>query len=130
MYKLLTTAMLLIPFCSLAQNGMPMDDAQMQQMMQQAESMQNCMANIDEAEMQSFQQKAEAMDIEVKTLCAAGKRDAAMARAMAFGKEAAQSKIMQEMKNCGEGMKNMMPTLPKTAQAHDDSHAPKHICDK
>lgn len=122
----------LLPFTVSAQNmdGMPMTDAQMQQLMQQAQSMQNCMADIDQTEMEAFQQKAEAMDTEVKALCAAGKRDAAMARAMAFGKEAAQGTIMQDMKKCGEGMKNMMPNLPKTAQATDNGGEPRHVCDE
>ncbi|MCK9608130.1 MAG: hypothetical protein M0R33_16930 [Methylomonas sp.] len=132
MKKHLLVGLLLMPITASAQNmgGMPMTEAQMQQMMQQAKSMQNCMANIDQAEMEAFKQKAEALDSEVKALCAAGKRDAAMARALAFGKEAAQSNIMQDMKKCGEGMKNMMPMLPKTAQTTNASGSPKHICDQ
>lgn len=131
MNKQLLISLLLIPFAVPAQNmgGMP-TEAQMQQLMQQAQTMQNCMANIDEAEMAAFQQKAEAMDAEVKALCATGKRYAAMARAMAFGKETAQSSIMQDMKKCGEGMKNMLPMLPKTAQAPVEDGKPRHICDE
>lgn len=132
MNKYLLTGLILLPLTASAQNmgGMPMTEAQMQQMMQQAQSMQNCMANIDQTEMEAFQQKAEAMDAEVKALCAAGKRDAAMARAMAFGKETAQSNIMKDMKKCGEGMKNMMPMLPKTAQTTNASDKPSHVCDE
>lgn len=131
MNKQLLISLLFMPFAVQAQNmgGMP-TEAQLQQMMQQAQTMQNCMANIDEAEMEAFQQKAEAMDAEVKALCAAGKRDAAMARAMAFGKETAQSSIMRDMKKCGEGMKNMMPMLPKTAQTTVEGGKPRHICDE
>lgn len=133
MKKLLTCSLLALPIAVSAQNfgGMQMNEAQMQQLMQQAEQMQNCMANIDEAELEAFQQKANAMDAEVKALCAAGKRDAAMARAMEFGKDAAHSKVMQDMKKCGEGMKNMMPNLPRTAQPQDENgDTPKHICDE
>lgn len=133
MYKtLLATTLLLISLTSSAQNpgGMQMDEAQMQQMMQQAQKMQDCMANIDQAEMDAFQKQAEEMNSEVEALCAAGKRDAAMARAMAFGKETAQNKAMQQMKKCGEGMKNMMPNMPKVAQPHDDEDKPRHICDE
>lgn len=115
-----------------AQNfgSMQMNEAQMQQMMQQAQQMQQCMANIDQAELEAFQQKAEEMDAEVKALCAAGKRDAAMARAMAFGKESMNSKVIQDMQKCGEGMKDMMPNLPRSAQPHDDESEPQHICDQ
>ncbi|MCQ8104608.1 hypothetical protein NP590_10870 [Methylomonas sp. SURF-2] len=129
MKKPFVFCLLFLPVGATAQN-MPMSEAQMQQLMQQAQTMQNCMANIDEAEMEAFQQKAEAMDAEVKALCAEGKRDAAMARAMAFGKETAQSSIMRDMKKCGEGMKNLMPNLPKTAQTPEDGGKPRHICDE
>ena len=131
MNKFLIISLFTLPISASAQNfgGMQMNEAQMQQMMQQAQQMQECMANIDQAELEAFQQKAEEMDAEVKALCAAGKRDAAMARAMAFGKESMNNKVMQDMQKCGEGMKNMMPNLPRTAQPHDDRTEPRHICD-
>ncbi len=132
MNKLLVGSLLVFPIAVCAQNfgGMPMDETQMQQMMQQAQQMQECMANIDQAELDAFQQKAEEMDAEVKALCAAGKRDAAMARAMAFGKETAHSQVMQDMQKCGEGMRNMTPNLPRTAQPHEDGGQSRHICDE
>lgn len=131
MYKLLATTLLLTALTASAQDfdGTQMDEAQMQQMMQQMQGMQNCMGNIDQAEMEAFQKKAEEMDAEVKALCAAGERDAAMSRSMAFGKEVADSNVMQAMKKCGEGMKNMMPNLPKVAQPHNDAGETRHICD-
>jgi len=130
MKSLLIASMTLLPAMVCAQNYGPagMDKAQMQQMMQGAQAMQSCMKNIDEAEMQAFQNKAQAMDIEVKTLCASGKRDAAMSRAMAFGKETASSPLMQQMKKCGENMRHMMPKVATTGH-NDDGSAPRHICD-
>ena len=132
MIKYLLTCLLLFPVIASAQNmgGMQMNEAQMQQMMQQMQGMQNCMANIDQAELEAFQHQAEEMDAEVKALCATGNRDAAMSRAMAFGKQMASSNVMQDMKKCGEGMKNMLPNLPKMAQPHDDNAKPQHICDQ
>ena len=132
MNKLLIASLFAFPVGVFAQNfgGMQMNEAQMQQMMQQAQQMQQCMANIDQAELEAFQQKAEEMDAEVKALCAAGKRDAAMARAMAFGKESMNSKVMQDMQKCGEGMKDMMPNLLRTAQPRDDESEPRHVCDE
>ena len=132
MKKLLAVILFTFSIATSAQNsgGMQMNQAQMQQMMQQAREMQNCMANIDQAELQAFQQKAEQMQAEVKALCSAGKRDAAMTKAMAFGKESMSSKVMQDMKKCGEGMKNMMPNLPAIAQSDDDGSEPRHICDQ
>jgi hypothetical protein len=125
-------SLLILPLTVSAQNPgrIPASQAQIQQMMQQMQGMQSCMANIDQAEMQAFQQKAEAIDAEIKALCAAGKRDSAMARAMAFGKDAAQSNLMQHMKACGEGMQNLMPHLPKSAQSDANDDKTMHVCDE
>jgi hypothetical protein len=125
-------SLLALPCVVFAQNPgrMAVDPTQMQQMMQQMQGMQDCMANIDQTEMQAFQQKAEEMDAEVKALCADGKRDAAMARAMAFGKDTVHSNLMQQMKACGEGMQQMMPKLPKSIHSEDADNKPTHICDE
>jgi hypothetical protein len=128
MKKSIGFGLLLLPLVAGAQNYGGMDEAAMQKMMQQAQGMQTCMENIDEAEMEAFQQRAEQMDADVKALCAAGKRDAANARAMSFGREAASSKVMQQMKKCGEGMKPMLPKTATTAAEHSDAPA-RHICD-
>jgi len=130
MKKTLLASLMCVSATVSAQNFGGMNPEQMQQMMQHVQSMQNCMANIDQAELDAFQQKAEAMDNEVKALCATGKRDAAMARAMAFGKETMGSKVMQDMKKCGEGFKNMMPNLPKTVRDTSSDDKPRHICDE
>lgn len=129
MFKFLLFSLLFISFAASAQNpgSLQMNEAQMQQMMKK---MQDCMTNIDQAELKAFQQKAEKMNTEIKALCTAGKRDAAMAQAMAFGKEVAGSKVMQDMKKCGEGMQAMMHDLPKIAQPHEDGVTQRHICDE
>lgn len=118
--------MLWLPLSVFAENMGEMSEEQMQQMMQQAQGMQTCMQNIDQAEMQAFEQRAQQMQSETQALCASGKRDEAMQAAMAFGKEVASNKAMQEMKKCGEGMKNMMPKI--IAQTSDQTK-PSHICD-
>lgn len=118
--------MLWLPLSVLAENMGEMSEEQMQQMMQQAQGMQTCMQNIDQAEMQGFEQRAKQMHSETQALCASGKRDEAMQVAMDFGKEVSSSKAMQEMKKCGEGMKNMMPKI--IAQASEQQKA-GHICD-
>jgi predicted lipoprotein len=129
MKKLTAFLILCLPLvAAMAQQPGEMDEAQMQQMMQQMESMQNCMQNIDQAEMQAFQERAQKMNEEVKALCAAGKRDEAVATAMEFGKEAASNKAMQEMKKCGEGMQQMMPKIVEQTQ-NDNSSNKHHICD-
>ncbi len=130
MKKTIGFALLLVPLIVSAQNYDGLDDATVQQMMQQAEKMQTCMENIDQAEMDAFQKSAEQMEADVKALCAAGKRDAANARALKFGQVAASNKAMQQMKKCGEGMQNMIPKIAATAAETSGSDAqPQHICD-
>ncbi len=128
MKKTVGFALLSLPIFASAQNYGGIDEATMQQMMQQAEKMQTCMENIDQAEMDAFQKSAEQMEADVKALCAAGKRDAANERALKFGQEAASNKAMQQLKKCGENMQNMLPKI--AANAVDNSGTPaRHICD-
>ena len=101
----------------------------MQQMMQQMQGMQNCMQNIDQAAMEAFQQKAEQLNAEVKALCAAGQRDAAMAKAMAFGKEAAADPAMKQMQQCGQDLQDLLPNLPGAAHPRSEGGKPGHVCD-
>jgi len=118
--------MLLLPIAVLAENMGEMDE---QQMMQQAQGMQTCMQNIDQAEMQAFEQRAQQMEAETQALCAGGKRDEAMQKAMAFGKEVSNNKAMQDMRKCGEGMENMMPKMA-IAESEGKENPGHHICDK
>ncbi len=131
MRNLLITMLLLFPTLAAAQNDAfkNMDKAQMQQMMQQMKTMQNCVKNIDKADMQAFQAQAKQMSAEVKSLCAAGKRDEAMARAMEFGKDVSANKAMQQMKQCGEGITETMPLLPDVTQGQNQPGSPRHVCD-
>lgn len=123
---------LLLPALATAQGyGAPqMNQEQMQQMMQQMQGMQTCMQNIDQAALEAFQQKGEQLNAEIKALCAAGQRDAAMAKAMAFGKEAASDPTMKQMQQCGQGMKDMLPNLPHVPHSRDEGGKPRHICDE
>lgn len=129
MKKTIVWGLLMVPWLAAAQGMADMDEAAMQQMMEQAEKMQNCMASVDQTEMDAFQQRAEQMEAEVDALCAAGKRDAAEARAMSFGKEMASNNAVQQMQKCGEGMMKTMPKVARTASEESDGE-PGHICDE
>lgn len=129
----LSLSLLLLPAIAAAAQGYgapQMSQEQMQQMMQQMQGMQNCMQNIDQAALEALQQKGEQLNAEIKALCAAGQRDAAMAKAMAFGKETASNPVIKQMAQCGEGMKDMMPKLPGVARPGDKEGKPRHICDE
>lgn len=104
-----------------ADNGQMSED-QMQQMMEHAEKMQECMGKIDQKAMETHAARAEKVDAEIKGLCAAGKRDEAQKLAMDYGKEMAASREMQDMKKCGEMMQGMVPP-------HASGENPGHVCD-
>jgi spore germination protein GerM len=131
MRNLFITTLLLIPVVAIAENDAfkNMDKAQMQRVMQQMKAMQNCLKSIEKADLQVFEAQAKQMNAAVKSLCAAGKRDAAMARAMDFGKEVAANKAMQKMKECGEGVSEAMPLLPDVAEPQNPNGKSRHVCD-
>ena len=107
-----------------ADNGQ-MSEERMQQMMEQAEKMQECMGKIDQKSMEAHAARAEKVNAEIKGLCAAGKHDEAQKLAMNYGKEMAASREMEDMKKCGEMMHGMMPAPPGPAAGS----SPGHVCD-
>ncbi|MDX8126536.1 hypothetical protein QLH52_04535 [Methylomonas sp. OY6] len=131
MRNLLITLLLLLPIAAAAENDAfkNMDKAQMQQVMQKMKAMQDCVKHIDKTDMQAFQAQAKQMTAEVERLCAAGKRDEAMARAMEFGKDVSANKAMQQMKQCGDGITEALPLLPDTTQGQNQAGSSRHVCD-
>lgn len=103
-----------------------MDEAQMQQMMQQAQKMQECMGKVDQAALQKMAAEGEAFQHKVKGLCAAGKRKQAMSEAMAYAKDVGARPEVKQMRECGKMMKGMMPPMPIPEAPKDDG---THICD-
>ncbi len=120
---------LFMPLTVFAQDFTGFDSKQMQGMMQKALDMQSCMKNIDQAEIKVLEQQGKQMQAEVKKLCAAGKRDQAMDKAMAYGKEMAKSSAIQEMKKCGEKMQEMMSDLSQFSKDYSGDDSEGHICD-
>ena len=119
---------LFMPLTVFAQDFSGFDPQQMQGMMQKAQEMQSCMQNIDQAEMKALEQQGKQMQAEVKKLCADGKRDQALDKAIAYGKEMAKSSAIQEMKKCGEKMQEMMPELSQFAKDYSSDSSDGHIC--
>lgn len=119
------------PLALFAQQGAgQMSDQQMQAMMAYAQAMQSCAANIDDASMQS---RSAQMHEEMKQLCAAGKRDEAQSRAIAYGQEMAADPSMKAMQECMKKAESLKPDIPgMEAPPTDDftqfdqSH---HVCD-
>lgn len=114
----------------LALSAGQMSDPQMQAMMAYAQAMQACAANIDDAAMQS---RGAQMHEEVKQLCAAGKRDQAQSRAIAYGQEMAADPAIKAMHECMKKAEPLKPDIPGMDAPpsgdftqFDESH---HVCD-
>ena len=109
-----------------------MSEEQMQQMMQNAQKMQECFGNIDESAYKELEAKGRQMESEIKALCDAGKRDEAMTTAMKYGMEMQNDPQIQQMRKCGEMMKDMMAGMPQPYIPNmptDDEEEMDHICD-
>ena len=131
MKKLAITLLCLTPIISFAQNPMGMSEADMQKMMQQMQEGQACMEKIDQAELDVLEKKAEQFEVEMKSLCASGKRDAAQEKAKVYMKEIVNSSAVREAKKCGEKMKGMMQGMMSDApfMNQDKDYSSQHVCD-
>lgn len=124
MKKILQLFLIMVPMGVYAQQGM--NQADMQQMMQQAKKMEACMASVDQDALMALSEKSRAMEQEVKSLCQANKRDQAQSRAMEFGREMSANDEVNKMRQCGEMMKGMMP---KIGMPTVEEMKKSHICD-
>ena len=129
MEKLTITLLLSLPALASAQNYQNMNEADMQNMMHQAQKMQACMAEIDPSEMKEFEQRANQMQARVDALCASGKRDEAQKEGIAFAREVSSNESMKKMQTCGKLMQGAMPGMPTTPQEAADMTDNRHICD-
>lgn len=129
LFYLLTFSTVFFIFIPQSFAGNPaVSDEQMQQMMKNAQKMQECIAKIDQSAMQKLTEKSQKMQGELQALCAAGKRDEAQDKAIKFGKEISNSKEMQEMKKCGEMAQQMMQQMPQIPGS-DGNKGTQHVCD-
>ncbi len=131
-YRFFVTILFTFFFQLVSAGPQGMSEEQMQQMMQQAEAMQQCMAKIDQSALPELEAKGRKMQAEIEALCQAGKRDEAMATGMKYGAEISSSPEIQAMRKCSEmapqmmaQMQSMMPEIP---DEEDDSSG--HICDE
>jgi hypothetical protein len=117
----------LLPLAATAQTYQGMSEADMKKMMQQAQQMQACMAQVDRAKANALKERSERISKELEALCAQGSRDAAQRKAIAYGKEMADDPTVRIMRRCGEVMKGAMPQMPYMGQATKAGKA--HVCD-
>ncbi len=117
---------------SVAQQPDAMSGENMQDMMQGMMQMASCMQNIDQDKLKVLADESEALEAELKQLCAAGERDQAQQKAIAFGQAFIQSEEFQQLQQCGEAAQDMMPDLADYASYEDDADgvSSTHVCDE
>ena len=130
MEKSLIALLLILPALASAQNFQNMSEADMQNMMQQAQKMRACMAGIDQSDLEKFEQRANQMQARVDTLCASGKRDEAQEEGIAFAREVSSNESMKKMQTCGKMMEGIMPGMPTMLQDAPGESKNQHICDQ
>jgi hypothetical protein len=118
---------LMLP-CFVHANPTGMSEAQMQQMMKQAEAAQACMQKVDQSQLKALETKGKKMQAEIKALCAAGKRDKAMSTAMEYSMQMKNDPALKEMSKCGKMMQGMMPKPYSPIEEGPDGK-PSHVCD-
>ena len=108
--------------------GGEMTRERMQNLAQNAEKIQECINKLDPAITQRVQEAGEKIANEIDALCAAGKRDEAQAKALAYAKSMANSRDAEQMRACGIAADEILPDLQE-AQTSDSDLAPPDVCD-
>ena len=127
--------LLLMPVVALAQNYKGMSEEDMQKMMQQMQEMQACVENVDQAKLNALEQRARQMEADIKSMCAAGKRSEAQARALSFSKEISTDPTMKQLNECRAMMEDAMPQMPYMGQQNnpymsgEKDPSKSHVCD-
>ena len=126
MKNILITVALLIAAPLYAQDFANMDQAQIDGFMKQAQAMQLCMANIDQQELEALGVEGEKLAAEIQTLCKAGERDEAQAKAVSYGKQILKDPVMLELKECTGMASQMIPQTMWAELENEDTQA--HVC--
>lgn len=113
---------LALPSIALAQQRGPIDPAEMmrrfqnpaamQKLAEQAEAAERCVAKIDKKKLDALEKRATAASREIESLCAAGKKDEALAKGLALGREMQTDPTIQKLRKCTEGLGEMLQGMP------------------
>ncbi|MBX9608253.1 MAG: hypothetical protein K2Y51_18690 [Gammaproteobacteria bacterium] len=126
MMRISLSALTLLGLLSSAQAQL-LDEQQLRLLMEQAQGIEACMTRLDPAAMAEVRRRGEQVSAEIQSLCAAGKRDEAQARAVAFGQEMAASPAMNGLEDCGGPLAALVPGA--IAGMNGDSSDSVQVCD-
>ena len=104
-----------------------LDGGQIQMLLGQAEQIEQCMAKANNSATQDLLQRGEQVSAEIENLCRAGKRDAAQAKALAFGREMADSPAMANLQECAGALGALLPAA--LASLTGDAANAMQVCD-
>lgn len=120
---------LLLPAIAFAQEMPSLNQADIENMMNNLQGMETCMQSIDKNKLDELKRGAERVESEVDALCRAGKRSQAQAMAVSYGKKMANDPTMQAMMKCVEPMKGMMKSVPMMPFDEMMEDSDTHVCD-
>jgi hypothetical protein len=105
-----TLAMLVSVFCGVARaQAQALDSAQIQMLLNQAQDIEGCMSQLDAAATRDLRARSEQVTADIERLCQDGKRDEAQAKALAFGREMADSPAMENLQQCVGPLGALLP---------------------
>jgi hypothetical protein len=104
-----------------------LDSAQIEMLLGQAQQIEQCMAAANTSATQALRQRGERVSAEIEKLCKAGQRDAAQAKALAFGREMADSPAMASLQDCAGPLAGLLPAA--LASLHGNAADAMQVCD-
>ena len=121
----------ILAVCVLAASGVAqaqgLDSDQIQMLLDQAQGIESCMAELDASATQALRARSEQMTVEIESLCKAGRRDEAQAKALAFGREMAESPAMANLQECSGPLGALLPVA--LASLRGDAADTVQVCD-
>ena len=123
MKKIIST-LLLSSLVLIAQNMPQMGGHNMENMMQEMQKMQTCMAKINFDSLAALQEEAVSVQQNIDELCKQGKREKAQSTAINFSDKVMKYPAIVQLKQCSKGtsMQSMMQMSKQDFKNH-------HVCD-
>ncbi len=112
--------------CGAAQ-AQVLDSGQIQLLLDQAQEIEHCMTKLDASATQALRARSERVTRDIESLCKAGKRDEAQAKALAFGREMADTPAMENLQECSGPLGALLPVA--LASLHGDAADAVQVCD-
>lgn len=104
-----------------------LDSGQIQMLLEQAQGIEACMGQLDAAATSALRARSEQVTSEIERLCKAGRRDEAQAKALAFGREMADSSAMENLQDCAGPLGALLPAA--LASLNGDASDKLQVCD-